>query len=234
MTKASPGSGGRPHPAPALPGLDSPRLFSLRTVEDTFPDSVVLWSGTGPPAVLAGGGFSGVELAEKPAEMGAGGHDFAAAPQLMNPLDYDMATFLHAICAKNGVTAAAGHRGGRLWEEGRPSQCALVEGGEAIPADLAILAIGVTPENALAKEAGLALGSRGRDCGQPADGDLRAGHLRCGDAVQVKHFWSPGRTPSCPLAGPANKQGRIAADNICGGDSRYLGAQGSSVVKVVS
>lgn len=176
---------------PPLPGLDSPRLFSLRTVEDTILQRI---------------------------------------PQLMNPLDYDMATFLHSHLRRKGMhlrlnTAVAGFR-----QEGETIS-ALVEGGEAIPADLAILAIGVTPENALAKQAGLALGSRGgivvNQRMETSVPDIYA----VGDAVEIPHLVT-GENTLISLAGPANKQGRVAADNICGGDSRYLGAQGSSVVKV--
>ena len=151
-------------------------------------------------------------------------------PQLMNPLDYDMATFLHSHLRRKGMhlrlnTAVAGFR-----QEGETIS-ALVEGGEAIPADLAILAIGVTPENALAKQAGLALGSRGgivvNQRMETSVPDIYA----VGDAVEIPHLVT-GENTLISLAGPANKQGRVAADNICGGDSRYLGAQGSSVVKV--
>ena len=107
----------------------------------------------------------------------------------------------------------------------------MAAGGEAIPADLAILAIGVTPENALAKQAGLALGSRGgivvNQRMETSVPDIYA----VGDAVEIPRLVT-GENTLISLAGPANKQGRVAADNICGGDSRYLGAQGSSVVKV--
>lgn len=151
-------------------------------------------------------------------------------PQLMNPLDYDMATFLHSHLRRKGMhlrlnTAVAGFR-----QEGETIS-ALVEGGEAIPADLAILAIGVTPENALAKQAGLALGSRGgivvNQRMETSVPDIYA----VGDAVEIPHLVT-GENTLISLAGPANKQGRVAADNICGGDSRYPGSQGSSVIKV--
>ena len=215
---------------PPLPGLDSPRLFSLRTVEDTFRIRSFVERNRPKTAVLAGGGFISLEMAENLAEMGVEVTILQRIPQLMNPLDYDMATFLHSHLRRKGMhlrlnTAVAGFR-----QEGETIS-ALVEGGEAIPADLAILAIGVTPENALAKQAGLALGSRGgivvNQRMETSVPDIYA----VGDAVEIPHLVT-GENTLISLAGPANKQGRVAADNICGGDSRYLGAQGSSVVKV--
>ena len=215
---------------PPLPGLDSPRLFSLRTVEDTFRIRSFVERNRPKTAVLAGGGFISLEMAENLAEMGVEVTILQRIPQLMNPLDYDMATFLHSHLRRKGMhlrlnTAVAGFR-----QEGETIS-ALVEGGEAIPADLAILAIGVTPENALAKQAGLALGSRGgivvNQRMETSVPDIYA----VGDAVEIPHLVT-GENTLISLAGPANKQGRVAADNICGGDSRYPGSQGSSVIKV--
>ena len=200
------------------------------TVEDTFRIRSFVERNRPKTAVLAGGGFISLEMAENLAEMGVEVTILQRIPQLMNPLDYDMATFLHSHLRRKGMhlrlnTAVAGFR-----QEGETIS-ALVEGGEAIPADLAILAIGVTPENALAKQAGLALGSRGgivvNQRMETSVPDIYA----VGDAVEIPHLVT-GENTLISLAGPANKQGRVAADNICGGDSRYLGAQGSSVVKV--
>lgn len=219
------------HPTrPEVPGLDSQRLFTLRTVEDTLAIRAFVEREKPRTAVLAGGGFIGLELAENLAEMGVQVTIVQRPPQVMAPLDYDMATFLHAHLRQKGIAlrlgaAVAGFR--RVGE----TITTLVEGGEDLPADLAILAVGVTPESALAKAAGLTLGARGsiavNDRMQTSDPDIYA----VGDAVEITHLVS-GKKTRIALAGPANKQGRVAADNLCGGDTRYPGAQGSSVIKV--
>lgn len=219
------------HPTrPNLPGLDSDRLFTLRTVEDTLAIRAFVEREKPRTAVLAGGGFIGLELAENLAEMGVQVTVVQRQPQVMAPMDYDMATFLHAHLRQKGIalrldTAVAGFR------QAGQTITTLVETGEDIPADLAVLAVGVTPESALAKAAGLTLGTRGsiavNDRMETSAPDIYA----VGDAVEITHLVS-GQKTLISLAGPANKQGRVAADNICGGDTRYPGAQGSSVIKV--
>ena len=219
------------HPTrPEVPGLDSQRLFTLRTVEDTLAIRAFVEREKPRTAVLAGGGFIGLELAENLAEMGVQVTIVQRPPQVMAPLDYDMATFLHAHLRQKGITLRLGAAVAGFRQAGE-TITTLVEGGEDLPADLAILAVGVTPESALAKAAGLALGARGsiavNDRMQTSDPDIYA----VGDAVEITHLVS-GKKTRIALAGPANKQGRVAADNLCGGDTRYPGAQGSSVIKV--
>ena len=188
--------------------------------------------GTARPksAVLVGGGFIGVELAENLRELGLEVTIVEQLPQLMSPFDPDMAAFLHSEMRKNGVRLALG-RAVAGFETRDGGVDVLLKDGETLHADLAALAIGVTPDTALAKEAGLELGLRGsivvNDRMETSLPDIYA----VGDAVQVKHAVT-GQDALISLAGPANKQGRIAADNICGGDSHYLGSQGSSVLKV--
>lgn len=181
-------------------------------------------------AVLAGGGFISLELAENLAEMGVQVTIVQRIPQVMHNLDYDMATFLHAHLRQKGMTLRLGASVAGFRQEGK-TITTLVEGGADIPADLAILAVGVTPESTLAQEAGLALGARGsiavNDWMQTSDPDIYA----VGDAVEIPHLVT-GQKTLTSLAGPANKQGRVAADHLCGRASRYPGAQGSSVIKV--
>lgn len=181
-------------------------------------------------AVLAGGGFISLELAENLAEMGVQVTIVQRIPQVMHNLDYDMATFLHAHLRQKGMTLRLGASVAGFRQEGK-TITTLVEGGADIPADLAILAVGVTPESTLAQEAGLALGVRGsiavNDWMQTSDPDIYA----VGDAVEIPHLVT-GQKTLISLAGPANKQGRVAADHLCGRASRYPGAQGSSVIKV--
>jgi len=215
---------------PPLPGLASDKVFTLRTVEDTFRLKDYVRQNAPKSAVIAGGGFIGLELAENLRELGMDVTVVEMAKQLMTPFDSDMAAFIHAEVRKHGVrleldTAVEG------FAEKDGGMDVLLKGKETLHADLVVLAIGVTPDTALAKEAGLELGIRGsivvNDRMETSAKDIYA----VGDAVQVKHFIS-GQDALISLAGPANKQGRIAADNICGGDSRFLGSQGSSVIKV--
>ena len=215
---------------PELPGMGSERLFTLRTVEDTFRIKEFINQNRPKSAVMVGGGFIGLEMAENLRQLGMEVTIVQRSRQLMNPFDPDMAAFIHNEVRKHGVKLMLGHSLEGFREKNSGLEV-LLRDGVSVSADMVILAIGVTPESMLAKEAGLALGIKGsilvNDRMQTSAPDIYA----VGDAVQVKHFVT-GADSLIPLAGPANKQGRIAADNICGGDSRYLGSQGSSVIKV--
>ena len=215
---------------PRLPGIGLDRLFTLRTVEDTFRIKAYLDTHHPRSAVLAGGGFIGLELAENLRELGMDVTIVQRPKQLMNPFDPDMAAFIHGQMRKHGVKLALGHtvEGFRESEAGVE---VLLKDEQSLHTDMVILAIGVTPDTGLAKDAGLELGIKGsilvNERMETSIPDIYA----VGDAVQVKHSVT-GQDALISLAGPANKQGRIAADNICGGDSRYNGSQGSSVIKV--
>ena len=215
---------------PNLPGMDSDRLFTLRTVEDTLRIKEFVDRNKPRSAVMVGGGFIGLEVAENLRELGLEVTIVQRPKQLMNPFDADMAAFIHAEVRKHGVQLALGHSVAGFEEKNGGIQVHLKDSAP-LHADLVVLAIGVTPESQLAKDAGLALGMKGsilvNDRMETSVPDIYA----VGDAVQVKHYVT-GEDALIALAGPANKQGRIAADNICGGDSRYLGSQGSSVIKV--
>lgn len=215
---------------PELFGMDIENLFTLRTVEDTLKIKDYINQRQPKSAVIAGGGFIGVELAENLRELGLDVTIVQSQKQLMTPFDEDMAAFIHAEMRKHGIRLELGHK-----VEGFASKNfgvdVLLSGNKRLHGDMAILAIGVIPDTKLAKEAGLELGIRGsilvNDRMETSVPDIYA----AGDAVQVKHFVT-GEDSLISLAGPANKQGRIIADNICGGDSRYKGSQGSSVIKV--
>ena len=215
---------------PRLPGVGIDKLFTLRTVEDTFRIKEYINKNQPKSAVLAGGGFISLELAENLRALGMDVTIVQRPKQLMNPFDTDMAAFLHSQMRKHGVKLALGHTV-EGFEEKETGVNVLLKDGAPLHADMVVLAIGVTPETTLAKEAGLELGIKGsivvNDRMETSVSDIYA----VGDAVQVKHYVT-GEDTLISLAGPANKQGRIAADNICGGDSRYLGSQGSSVIKV--
>ena len=215
---------------PRLPGVGIDKLFTLRTVEGTFRIKEYINQNHPKSAVLAGGGFIGLELAENLRELGMDVTIVQRPKQLMNPFDADMASMIHSEMRKHGVKLALGYTV-EGFEERNGGVDVLLKDNAPLHADMVVLAIGVTPDTALAREAGLELGIKGsivvNDRMETSVPDIYA----AGDAVQVKHYVT-GEDALISLAGPANKQGRIIADNICGGDSRYLGSQGSSVIKV--
>lgn len=215
---------------PKLPGIGIDKLFTLRTVEDTFRIKEYINQYHPRSVVLAGGGFIGLELAENLRQIGMDVTIVQRPKQLMNPFDPDMAAFLHAEMRKHGIHLAMGYTV-EGFEGKNGGVDVLLKDAAPIHADMVILAIGVTPESKLAKDAGLALGIKGsilvNERMETSEPDIYA----VGDAVQVKHYVT-GEASLISLAGPANKQGRIAADNICGGNSLYTGSQGSSIIKV--
>ena len=221
--------GARPS-RPNLPGVEDEAVLTLRTVEDTFHIREFVERRAPKSAVVVGGGYIGLEMAENLIRLGVQVTILEMAEHVLAPLDYDMACEVHAYLRSKGVglmrrTTVTGfsRQGDRLF--------VTLQDAQPLPADLVILATGVTPETALAKEAGLELGLRGAIV---VDEHMRTSNediYAVGDAVQVRHFVS-GADVLLPLAGPANKQGRIAADNICGKDSRFGGSQGSSIVKI--
>lgn len=215
---------------PRLPGVGIEKVFTLRTVEDTFHIKEYINKNQPKSAVLAGGGFIGLELAENLKELGMDVTIVQRPKQLMNPFDADMASFIHSEMRKHGVKLALGHTV-EGFEEKDGGIDILLKDEMPLHADMVVLAIGVTPDTHFAKDAGLELGIKGsivvNDRMETSAPDIFA----AGDAVQVKHYVT-GQEALISLAGPANKQGRIIADNICGGDSRYPGSQGSSVIKV--
>ena len=221
--------GARPVTA-GIPGSELDRVFTLRTVEDTFRIDEYIKNNRPKSAVIAGGGFIGLELAENLRELGMKVSIAQRPAQLMNPFDMDMASFLHAEVRRHGIDLVLGNNLAEVRENGGQVEVVL-EDGTVLKTDMAVLAIGVAPDTALAESAGLELGIKGsivvNDRMETSVKDLYA----VGDAVQVKNFVTD-EYALVSLAGPANKQGRIAADNICGRSSVYTGAQGSSVIKV--
>lgn len=215
---------------PPLPGIDGKRIFTLRSVEDTFLLDEFIKRERPKRAVVIGGGFIGLEMAENLKNLGLEITVVERLNQVMTPLDYDMACSVHGYLQKKGIRLLRS-KAVTGFEEQEHGISTLLEAGEAVEADLVVLAIGVAPETALAEKSGLELGARGsivvNDRMETSVPDIYA----VGDAVELVHYVS-GRKTLIPLAGPANKQGRIAADNICGGDSHFRGAQGTSVLKL--
>lgn len=215
---------------PPFDGIDSNRIFTLRTVEDTLKIKKYVTENKPKSAVIVGGGFIGIEVAENLRELGIDVTVVEAAQQLMSPFDSDMAAFIHAEIRKNGIKLMLNTmvEGFADTENGIDVR---LKNKDTLNADMVVMAIGVAPDTTLAKNAGLALGIKDsiavNDRMETSHPDIYA----VGDAVQIRNFVT-GSDSLISLAGPANKQGRIAADNICGGNSRYTGGQGSSVIKI--
>ena len=223
---------------PAAAQTDDPRVFTLRTVEDTLKMHDFVIRNKPKRAVVIGGGFIGLETAENLAARGVKVTIVERADQVLTPLDRDMTGFLNAELAKNGVelklkTTFTGLKTAEQKAGHNAKPLTVETDGGTLEADMAVIALGVLPDTALAKAAGLALGAKESIVTdahmRTSDPDIYA----AGDAAEVMHFVTGAKT-LIPLAGPANKQGRVAADNICGTESEYKGSQGSSVVKVFS
>ncbi len=215
---------------PPLPGVDSSRLYTLRTVEDTLRIREIAASGQVKSAVVIGGGFIGVEMAENLRELGLAVSLIQRENHLLAPLDQDLASFLHAHMREKGVKLLL-EQSVTGFAETETGLSVQLTGSEPVSADMAILAIGVQPESTLAKAAGLELGPKDsiavNEQMQTSDPDIYA----VGDAVAIRNTVT-GQPALIALAGPANKQGRVAADNIAGLESRYTGSPGSSVLKI--
>lgn len=215
---------------PELPGIDSERVYTLRTVEDTVKIRESVEKQQVRSAVIIGGGFIGVEMAENLQRLGIEVSLVEKLPQLLGQFDADMVSFLHAHIREKGVQLHLGRSVERFLEEdGGISVC--IDGGEKLFADIAIAAIGVLPESTLAAEAGLTLGMKNsivvNEYMQTSDPDIYA----VGDAAEITHRIT-GQKTVMALAGPANRQARIAADHICGIQRPYMGAAGTSVLKI--
>lgn len=220
---------------PPIPGIDRPGHFTVRTVPDV--EAIAAWidSYQAHRAVVVGGGSIGLEMTEQLHRRGLAVTLAEALPQVMAPLDPEMAAWLHQELRAQGVAlyledGVAGFEPPRADEDAMASVVVL-RSGIRLPADLVVLALGVRPEISLAREAGLAIGERGgirvNEHLQTSDPHIWA----VGDAIEVRDAvtdtWN-----LMPLAGPANRQGRIAADNIFGRPSRYLGTWGTAVLRL--
>ena len=221
--------GARPT-VPRLEGAPSDRVFSLRTVEDTLRIAGFIDREQPRSAVLAGGGFISLELAENLRGRGLDVTIVQRPMQLMNPFDPEMAAFIHGEMRRSGVRLLLGRTVEGIRPDGDGLEV-LLKDAEPVRADMAVMALGVTPDTELARSAGLSLGVKGSIAVNERMETSHKDIYAVGDAVQVKNLVT-GEDTLISLAGPANKQARIAADNICGLDSRYEGSLGSSVVKL--
>lgn len=211
---------------PPIKGIDNKNIFTVRTLNDADRIKDYIKNNSIKNAVVVGGGFIGVEIAENFVELGLNTSIIELSNQLLAPIDIDMAAFIHNQMRDNSVELILGD-GVKEFEENN----IILNSDKKIPYDIAILAIGVKPETALTKDAGLETGARGglivNEHMQTSDENIYA----AGDSVEIKDFVDNSNT-LIPLAGPANRQGRIIADNISGIDSTYKNTQGTAVVKV--
>jgi NADPH-dependent 2,4-dienoyl-CoA reductase/sulfur reductase-like enzyme/rhodanese-related sulfurtransferase len=239
-------SPGAPSVHPPLPGIDLPGIFQLRTVPDArairewiergsaFLAGMHRYSGfqTVRPrtrAVVVGGGFIGLETAENLVHRGFDVTVVEMLDQVLAPIDREMARIIEGHLERHGVRLALGDGVSEFQQAPNGSLAVLTESGKTHPADVVILALGVRPDTTLAKLAGLEIGQRG---GIRVDEQMRTSNpdiFAVGDAVEVRDFVT-GEWCLIALAGPANRQGRIAADAICGRDSRFRGSQGTSII----
>lgn len=215
---------------PRLPGFDGKKVFTLRSIPDTY--RIRKFCDTNKPgsAVVIGGGYIGIEIAENLHRLGIRVTIVELSGHVIPPVDCDTAAQLHNHMRSKGVGLKLG-TGVESIDETADGLVLRLSSGSSLKADFAVLAAGVAPESKLAFEAGLKTGLRGAiavdETLKTSDPDIYA----VGDAVEVTSLVS-GMPAFIPLASPANKQGRIAADNICGGNEKYEGSLGSSILKV--
>ena len=213
---------------PPIEGIQSERVFTLRSIPDTFAIKEFIEKKHARSAAIVGGGFIGIEMAENLKRAGLEVTLIEMADQVIAPVDYDIACEVHAHLQEKGVRLQLNSALSSVSDTGSALDIQLTSGN--VKADMMILAIGVNPESALAHAAGLKLSPKGAIV---VDEHMRTSDpsiYALGDAVQIKDFVSE-QDGYVPLAGPANKQARIVADVICGVPSSYCGTQGSSIIK---
>lgn len=215
---------------PPLPGIDSERIFTVRTIPDT--EKIKHFIDTKKPkrAVVVGGGFIGLEMTENLKKRGLEVILIELADQVLPSLDLEMAAMIHAHLKDQGIDLRLGTRVTSFLNDS-VDLVVITNHGTQVACDLVVLSIGVKPESELAQTAGIAIGAGG---GILTDSAMQTSdpHIYAvGDAIEVKDFVG-GQAVMIPLAGPANKQGRIAADNALGRASIFRGTQGTSIVKL--
>ena len=215
---------------PPIPGIDSPNIFSLWNIPDTDAIKSFIEKEKPKSAVVVGGGFIGLEMAENLYELGIKVSIVEMLDQVMAPLDYEMAQIVHEHLRNVGVDLRLKDGVSRFdYKDGLVT--VTLQSGNTIDADMVILSIGVRPNSELGREAGLELNQRG---GIVVDKYLKTSDdyiYAIGDVIEVEDFVNKVQT-MVPLAGPANKQGRIVANNILGEKEEYKGTQGTSIAKV--
>lgn len=213
---------------PKLKGIESEKIFTLRTISDA--DNIIKEIENGKKEVtVVGGGFIGIEVTENLVKRGLKVNLVEALPQVLSFIDKDLIFYVHDELEKNGVNLYLGSKVVEFKENGKIET--ILDNGEGVTSDFVIFSIGVKPEVNLAKEAGITIGETGgilvNEKMQTSDPYIYA----IGDAVEIVNYISQTKT-RVPLAGPTHKQARVAADNILGLNSKYLGSMGTAIVKV--
>lgn len=211
---------------PRFPGIEENKVFTLRNIPDTYAIDEHIAAAKPKTAAVIGAGFIGLEMAENLVDRGLKVSVIEAAPHVMAPIDLDMAHAVHNRIRAAGMSLYVGKK-----STGFTKNTVELEDGTSVPADMVILSIGVAPETRFLQGSGVELGRRGEilidEQMKTSVEDIYA----LGDAATVKNIVN-GNTVVIPLAGPANKQGRLVADVICGKDVRYKGSQGTSIMKL--
>jgi NADPH-dependent 2,4-dienoyl-CoA reductase/sulfur reductase-like enzyme/peroxiredoxin family protein/TusA-related sulfurtransferase/rhodanese-related sulfurtransferase len=213
---------------PKIPGIDSPRIYTLRTISDA--DKIVKEIENGAKeATVVGGGFIGIEVTENLVRRGVKVNLVEALPQVLSFIDKDLISYVHDELTNKGVKLFLGSPVKEFRENEKIET--ILENGEKVASDFVVFSIGVKPEVNLAKDAGLTIGETGgilvNEKMQTSDPYIYA----IGDAVEILNFVSNTKT-RVPLAGPTHKQARVAADSIAGINSKYLGSMGTAIVKI--
>lgn len=215
---------------PNIPGINSSRIFTLRNIPDTDTIKLYVDKQETKSAVVIGGGYVGVEMAENLRERGLEVTLVEAAPHILAPFDSEMVAFAEKELEDHGVELLL-KDGVKAFEEKGNSVEVTTGSGTKITADIVILAIGVAPDTTFLRDSGIELGPKGHIVVNEHMETNAEGIYAVGDAVEIVDFIN-GQKTAIPLAGPANKQGRIAADNVSGLGTTYKGTQGTSVIKV--
>lgn len=214
---------------PPIPGAELEGVFTLRNIPDTDAIRAYMESRAAKSALIVGGGYIGLEMAENLLRAGLSVTVAEMADHLIAPFDADMAADVQQYVRQKGVRLLL-NSGVSAIEKQPDGRLAARVGAQKVTADLILLSVGVRPESALAAAAGLQLNERGQIVVDEAMHTSEADIYAVGDAVTVKNFYT-GQETFVPLAGPANRQGRIAADNICGISSAYHGTQGTAIMR---
>ncbi|WMT42948.1 FAD-dependent oxidoreductase [Paenibacillus sp. D2_2] len=215
---------------PNLPGIDSSRIHTLRNIPDTDRIKARVVEEKVQSAIVIGGGFIGVEMAENLRDIGLDVTLIEGGPQILAPFDPEMSAVLTKELEERGVNLLMSQTVSSFQETDNRIQVQTAD-GSTLTSEIVILAIGVTPDTSFLKNSGLELGPRGHIIVNDSLETNLDQVYAVGDAVEVVDFVNGSKT-AIPLAGPANKQGRIAADNVCGLGTTYKGSQGTSIIKV--
>lgn len=215
---------------PSIPGIDSDKVLTLRNIPDTDAIKHLVDKNDVDSAIVIGGGFIGIEIAENLKMRGLNVSIVEMLPHILSQFDEDMVTVLENELIQNGISLYLNNAITQINETENKVEATLIN-GEKLSANFIVLATGVTPDTSFIKESGIELGPKGHiivnEKMQTNIQDVYA----VGDAIEVVDYIT-GKKTAIPLAGPANKQGRIAADNIAGLSSTYKGSQGTSILKV--